>query len=162
MSLADHHEKVGLVMALSAEDGELRFTDLYPDPMTKEEVANLWLYADAYRLAAGKLERVINAELATRLEGGSVTFGNWLIFLGVRKDEKCTDSAGFHAWLRTQDPGMVERLYNPNDTRVGQLPPTARTTFFEKFQRESAKKEPIAVPSQKVEEARIRREREAS
>lgn len=162
-----HHEMVAEVMVLSSEDAVLTFADLYDvdDFPTTEDVANLWLYADKYRQAANRLERIINTELASRLEGGSVTVGGWRIFNGQRKDEKCIDTAGFHAWLRTavaDTPDLVERLFNPNDTRVGQLPPTARSTFFEKFVRDNAKKEPIAVPEVKVEEARIKRERQAS
>lgn len=158
-----HAEMVAEVMVLSSEDADLTFADLYDvdDFPTTEDVANLWLYADKYRQAANRLERIINTELASRLEGGSVTVGGWLIFNGVRKDEKCIDTAGFHAWLRTQDSDLVEKVFNPNTARVGQLPPAARETFFEKFVRENAKKEPIAVPEVKVEEARIKREREA-
>lgn len=153
---------VTLVMGLRREDGEIRYDDLFPDDdLTTQELAAAWLWWDEYRLAAQTVERAINTELAGRLEAGAVTVAGWLVFLGTKKAEKCIDTAGFHAWLRSElgiDSDLVERLFNPDQVRVGALPPTVRSTFFEKFERENAKKEPIAVPEQKVAESRARRQ----
>lgn len=154
---------VSLVMGLKREDGEIRYEDLFPDDdLTTQELAAGWMWWDEYRKAAATVERVINAELASRLgDTGGVTVLGWRIYQTTRKDEKCVDTAGFHAWLRSElgtDSDLAERLFNPNDVRVGQLPPVVRSTFFEKVEREGAKKEIVAVESTRIEEAALKRD----
>lgn len=153
---------VGRLMALRTEEGELRFEDLFPDfdgdPVS---LATLWMWWDEYRLAAARVAQVINAELGRRLDRGSVEVAGWRVFGTVRKDEKCVDTAGFHGWLRSEvadNPDLVERLFNPNDVRKGQLPPTVRDTFFEKVERHGAKREVVAAPVDQIEKAAVKRE----
>lgn len=153
---------VGRLMALRTEEGELRFEDLFPDfDGDADALAALWLWWDEYRLAAATVERLINAELGRRLDRGSVEVAGWRVFGTVRKDEKCVDAAGFHGWLRSEvadNPDLVERLFNPNDVRKGQLPPTVRDTFFEKVERHGAKREVVAAPVDQIEKAAVKRE----
>lgn len=154
---------VSLAMGLRRESGEVTFEDLFGDfEGDTTDLAALWLWWDEYRLAAQTVEKAINAELTARLGEGSVEVAGYRVFVSKgRKDEKCIDHAGFHAWLRSQiadNPDLVERLVNPDTVRKGQLHPTVRQTFFEEFRRESAKREAIAVPSDRIEESRMRRE----
>lgn len=153
---------VGRLMALRTEEGELRFEDLFPDfDGDADALAALWLWWDEYRLAAAQVAGIVNAELGRRLEGGSVEVAGWRVFGTVRKDEKCVDAAGFHGWLRSEvadNPDLVERLFNPNDVRKGQLPPTVRDTFFEKVERHGAKREVVAAPVDQIEKAAVKRE----
>lgn len=153
---------VGRLMALRTEEGELRFEDLFPDfDGDTDALASLWMWWDEYRLAAARVAQVINAELGRRLDRGSVEVAGWRVFGTVRKDEKCVDTAGFHAWLRSEvadNPDLVERLFNPNDVRKGQLPPTVRDTFFEKVERHGAKREVVAAPVDQIEKAAMKRE----
>lgn len=154
---------VALVMGLKREDGEIRYEDLFPDDdLTTQELAAAWMWWDEYRKAAATVERVINTELAGRLgEKGGVSVLGWRIYQTIRKDEKCIDAAGFHAWVRSElatDPGVVERLFNANDARKGPLSGPVRDTFFEKVEREGAKRELVAVESDRIEEAAVKRE----
>lgn len=159
---ADAVAVVTRLMALRTEEGELRFEDLFPNfEGDTEALAALWLWWDEYRLAAARVAQVINTELGRRLEGGSVEVAGWRVFGTVRKDEKCVDTAGFHAWLRSEvadNPDLVERLFNPDTVRKGQLPPSVRDTFFEKVERHGAKREVVAAPVDQIEKAAVKRE----
>lgn len=137
--------------------------------ITTDQLAGLWLAVDEYRTVANQVEKILNDELGRRLEnqgGGTIEVGDWLVFRGYRsKSEKCTDPDGFWDWMRAkalqvEDPiEFVSRLVNPNSLRIGSLPPAVRETFYEKTIPPKAEKQAVAAPIEKVEEARIKRER---
>lgn len=140
-------------------EGEIEFSDLIEEDVSTEELAELWLLFDEWKTAANQAEKILNAELAERMDREDVmfTFGDWQVFRGWKsKSEKCIDTEGFFGWLATQEDPVdtVERIVNPNNVRFGSLPPAVRDTFFKKSRPPKAEKQAVAAPVQVLEDNR--------
>lgn len=160
----DAGELTRMVMALRREDGDLILEDLIAEDLDIEALANLWLYLSEWKSAAALLEKIVNDALSAQMEqrGHGLEVGDWIVFYSTKKTEKCVDTAGFHEALRSEivsDLEIVERLVNPNSIRIGSLPPEIRSKWFKKEEHPKAEKSLAAAPVEKVEEARIRKER---
>lgn len=135
-------------------EGEITFEDLIEDPVTTEELAELWLLFDEWKTAANQAEKILNAELAERLDAEDTmfTFGEWQVFRGWKsQSEKCVDPEMFHDWLE-DNPDQVRRLVNPNSVRMGSLPPDVRKRLFKKERPPKAEKQAVAAPVQVLED----------
>ena len=100
------------------------------DPLSDEELAELWVLLLEYRAAVSQAEGILRSEL-NRLENPVEVLGQ-LVYRGEGKREKCMDSWAFCEWLSGQNQEMIFRVLNPDTVRKGSLPPAVRDTFFEK------------------------------
>lgn len=154
-----------LAYHLRGEEGDITVEDLdYIADFETEALAELWLACDEYKTTVNQVERLLNDELAERMEkeGSSFTVGDWQIFRGYKStSEKCIDSEGFLNWMileAQEDPRLLHRLLNPNNVRKGSLPPAVRETFFEKSRPPKTEKQAVAAPVQVLEDNRKKKE----
>lgn len=140
-------------------EGEIEFSDLIEEEVSTEDLAELWLLFDEWKTAANQAEKILNAELAERMdqEDSMFTFGDWQVFRGWKsQSEKCVDPEGFFEWL-AERPHQTAKLFNANSARKGSLPSAVRDTFFEKKRQPKAEKQAVAAPVQVLEDQRQKR-----
>lgn len=141
------------VVYSNREDGAVDLEQLTGEPFTTEELARLYVEAEAWATAAGKVKAAIAQALLAVVEE-PVEVEGWLVWKGESKKNVCFDQEGFSEWLSSH-PELAGRLFNPNDVRVGQLPPAVRDTFYEK--QTYGRVEVQAAPLQVIEDAKRRR-----
>lgn len=157
-----------IVLLLRGEEGDIRFDDVVQEPITTEALADVWLQADEWKTAANQLERILNDELARRLDSedkSTYEVGEYLVFRGYRStSEKCVNEDGF--WNATlieaqSDPEYIRKIFNPNTVRKSAIRPSHRDTFFVKEAPPKAEKQAVYAPLSKIEEAKQKREMSA-
>lgn len=159
-------EDVREAIALTIHYGDepVTFADLFDAYAEDEEIGALLVAAEVYRRAAISVAALINGHLTERLQAkkgtgrATISVGDIILWVGEGSREKCIDTAGFHAWLRgaaTENPGIIEKVFNPNDARKGAIPPPVRDTFFEK--QPTGKTELQQAPVQVLEDARAKK-----
>lgn len=112
------------------EDGEVDLAQLTGEPFTTEELARLYVQAEAWATAAGKVKAAIGQALLGVVDK-PVEVDGWLVWKAENRRNVCIDPEGFAEWLGVHSE-LVPKLFNPNSVRVGALPPAARDTFYEK------------------------------
>jgi hypothetical protein len=135
------------------EDGDVDLAQLTGEPFTTEELARLYVQAEAWATAAGKVKAAIGQALLGVVDK-PVEVDGWLVWKGEKRKEVCVDPEGFAEWL-TQHPELAGRLFNPNDARKGGLPPAVRDTFYEK--QTYGRVEVQSAPLQVIEDAKRKR-----
>ena len=135
------------------EDGDVDLAQLTGEPFTTEELARLYVQAEAWATAAGKVKAAIGQALLDVVDE-PVEVDGWLVWKGENRKEVCIDPEGFAEWL-SQHPELAGRLFNPNDARKGGLPPAVRDTFYEK--QTYGRIEVQAAPLQVLEDAKRKR-----
>lgn len=147
------HDWTTYAAHVNREDGNLTFDQLTGEEFTTEELARLYVEAEAWATAAGKVKAAIAQALIAVVEE-PVEVDGWLVWKGESKKEVCIDPEGFGEWLG-RNPTLVGRLFNPNVARMGALPPAVRDTFYEK--QTYGRVEVQAAPLQVIEDAKRRR-----
>src|SRR5690606_8523256 len=90
------------------EDGDVDLAQLTGEPFTTEELARLYVQAEAWATAAGKVKAAIGQALLGVVDK-PVEVDGWLVWKGEKRKEVCVDPEGFAEWL-TQHPELAGRL----------------------------------------------------
>ena len=143
-----------------SKDG-FTYDELVTEDLTTDEVAALWLSLSEYKTAAAQVEKAVSEYLAILLVPGGVELPGWLVYNTVGSwKEPCTNPEGF--WSRAlQTPEEIPKWFNPNDVKVGSIPPEVRDTFFHRYRdhKPEAEAKPSAIPVEVLEKNKAKKRR---
>lgn len=163
MSLSQIREASAVLFHLRAEEGDVIFTDLFPDDHSDEDLARLWVVVDEWRKTVDQLAQIVGDEWVQRWRNRdrkALEVDGFLVT--TKKGSKyteCNNSEGF--WeAAMRDPEEIPKWFNPNTVRVGAIPQAVRDTFFDEGYRikPDAVRQATAIPVQAIEDARQKKE----
>lgn len=129
--MSDLADWVKWVVHANREDGDITLEQLTGDQFDREELAALYLEAQTFATAAGKVREAVASALLEKLDKPVRVDDKYLVWAGQKQREVCVDVDGFSEWLEG-NPSLAFRIFNPNTVKKGSLPEAVRSTFFEK------------------------------
>ena len=127
--MSDLADWTQFVVHANREDGAVDLEQLTGENFTVEELARLYIEAEAWATAAGKVKAAIGRALLAVVDE-PVEVDGWLVWKGEKKRTICVDPEGFSDWLG-KNSEMIGKVINPTYIKIGSLPPVVRDTFYE-------------------------------